>query len=226
VGSSVQEFVKSIGELNEMAKQNSMDLFTTHEELSAGIEDDRASLSQEFRSRLKSLATKVDALQARSLSVMRQSQALLVDTDESRSAFRNAYIQTMAQIQKQFNGQLAAVKRRFAELTELRYSQILDVRDRISNANDALVRARRMQIRALVESVTPGSKRVSPISDEIQVLNQRCSEIEALLKRQLGPAKKQKEKKSPKNGVRVFYHIREDGTAQVILVDEFGIVGP
>jgi hypothetical protein len=221
---NVTEFSKSIEQLSELSQKNSLDLFTAHEEMSMRIQDERTLLVQQLESRMNALTSKLEALQAKSMNLMRQSQDLLADAETSQFEFRKAYTQTIAHIQTQFNGQLAAVKKRFTTLNDQRNAQILEIREQISHANDTLCQAQQSKIQDLMADRPAGARRSSTISDEIKALNQRCTEIEAMLETQQG--KGSTKKKARHKGVRVFYNIQTDGTAKVIIVDEFGIVGP
>jgi delta 1-pyrroline-5-carboxylate dehydrogenase len=220
VSKSVAEFEALVEKLKDAANQNALNLFTCREELTAIVHDERTLLMEQLTTRIKSVTSKAQQLQSRVLDAMTISQDVIAETEASQADIRNSYDETVGHIRAQFKVQIAAVKRRLNELTDFRYSQIVSIREKIAGASDSLRESRQKQMKRAISDAEGGLKR-SPISEEIEALDRRCSQLEALMdamKAQKGRAK------SPKPGVRCFYHVQEDGKIEMIWVDENGII--
>jgi predicted nucleic acid-binding Zn-ribbon protein len=220
VSKSVAEFEGLVEKLKEAAKQNSLNLFTCREELTAIVHEERTLLMEQLTSRIRSVTSKAQQLQSRVLDAMTISQDVISETEASQADIRNSYSETMGRIRAQFKAQITDVKRKLNELTDFRYSQIVAVRERIAGANDSLRESGQRRMKRAISDAEGGSKR-SAISEEIEALDRICSQVEELIDN----VKPQKVRvKKPKPGVRCFYHVEEDGKVKLIWVDENGII--
>jgi chromosome segregation ATPase len=214
------EFSNTIEQLKVTVQKNSASLLAAREDLSAQMEEQRALFLQQMDGRIRDIATKLDGFRAKSQTAARESQDRLADLESAQFELRALSSEAISRVQAQFGGQMAAVKRRFAQLTELRYSQILAVREQIGEANSAIGRKRQAGLQRGIAQRAAGAHRATRMADEIRALGEQCDAIEGALATGVWAAPK---RRPP--GVRVFYNVGPDGFVRLIFVDQLGVIG-
>jgi uncharacterized protein YoxC len=222
VPAELAEFSNAIEQLRDTAQKNSSDLAATHEDFFTQMKEQQALFLQQIDGRVRDITTKLDGFRAKAQTAAGASQDLLADLEASQFEFRTLHSQAISRVQLQFTGQMVAIKRRFAQLTELRYSQILEIREQIVEANNVLRLKRQAMLQKGIAERAVAERRASRIGDEIRTLGQQCDAMEALLATEVSaPAKR-----IPPAGVRVFYNVGADGFVRLIFIDRFGVIGP